>query len=146
VNAAAGKLEYKLDAHAADSANPHAVTGAQAVLTGYEKPASSSALAGTDTVNAALGKLEKGLEEKIPASQKDSANGVASLDANTKVTAAQASARIVTVTGNKTLALPTPGLRSMSIQPRTDGHHPTNAAVAFPSERKSKFTAPGRGR
>ena len=33
-------------------------------LTGYAKPSSTSAIAATDTLNAALGKLEKGLESK----------------------------------------------------------------------------------
>lgn len=37
-------------------------------LTGYSKPTSTSALATTDTLNAALGKLEKGLESKKDAS------------------------------------------------------------------------------
>jgi hypothetical protein len=146
VNAAAGKLEYKLDAHAADSANPHAVTGAQAVLTGYEKPASSSALAGTDTVNAALGKLEKGLEEKIPASEKDSADGVASLDANEKVTAAQASARIVTVTGNKTLALLDAGTAQyVNSSSNLTVTIPTNSSVAFPVGTEIEIFRAGSG-
>lgn len=38
--------------------------GADIVITGYSKPSSASALAATDTVNAALGKLEKGLDGK----------------------------------------------------------------------------------
>ena len=40
------------------------LTGADLVITGYSKPSSTSALAATDTINAALGKLEKGLDGK----------------------------------------------------------------------------------
>ena len=41
-------------------------------LTGYSKPTSTSALAATDTLNAALGKLEKALESKKDTSWKPS--------------------------------------------------------------------------
>ena len=47
---------------------------------------------------------------KINTSQKGAASGVASLDANTKVVAEQASARIVNVTASKTLALTDSGV------------------------------------
>ena len=40
------------------------LNGADLVITGYSKPSSTSALAATDTINVALGKLEKGLEGK----------------------------------------------------------------------------------
>lgn len=39
-------------------------TAALLALTGYTKPASTSAIAASDTINAAIGKLEKGLDEK----------------------------------------------------------------------------------
>ena len=37
-------------------------TGAEVLLTGYTKPSTTSAIAATDNVNEAIGKLEKGLE------------------------------------------------------------------------------------
>lgn len=40
------------------------LNGADVKITGYSKPSSASALAATDTINAALGKLEKGLDGK----------------------------------------------------------------------------------
>ena len=40
------------------------LNGADLAITGYSKPSSTSALAATDTINVALGKLEKGLEGK----------------------------------------------------------------------------------
>ena len=49
VNAALGKMEYKLGN----------IVGSEVTLTGYTKASTSSAIAATDTVNAAMGKLEK---------------------------------------------------------------------------------------
>lgn len=40
------------------------LNGADVVATGYVKPSSTSAVADTDTLNAAIGKLEKGLDGK----------------------------------------------------------------------------------
>lgn len=40
------------------------LNGADVVATGYVKPGSTSAIADTDTLNAAIGKLEKGLDGK----------------------------------------------------------------------------------
>ena len=40
------------------------LNGADLVITGYSKPSSTSALAATDTINVALGKLEKALDGK----------------------------------------------------------------------------------
>ena len=41
------------------------IDGGDIELTGYQKPASTSAIAATDTVNDAIGKLEKGLEAAV---------------------------------------------------------------------------------
>lgn len=55
------------DIGAAPSSHNHN-SGNITALTGYVKPSSTSAIATTDTLNAALGKLEKGLEGKKEAS------------------------------------------------------------------------------
>ena len=44
--------------------NDNTTVGSGITLTGYTKPGSTSAIAATDTVNAAIGKLEKALEGK----------------------------------------------------------------------------------
>jgi len=81
VNAAIGKIEKALDGKQASgsyasashthtysdvgaAAASHSHAGSEVTLTGYEKAASASAIATTDTVNAALGKLEKALDGK----------------------------------------------------------------------------------
>lgn len=46
------------------STNP-VITGANAKVTGYSKPTSTSAIAATDSINAALGKLEKKADDHI---------------------------------------------------------------------------------
>ncbi len=46
------------------STNP-VITGANAKVTGYTKPSSTSAIAATDSINAALGKLEKKADDHI---------------------------------------------------------------------------------
>ena len=75
VNAAIGKLETALDGKQAagnyvstsTTVNGNALSsnvtldGADIALTGYSKPASTSAVAATDTVNGAIGKLEKAI-------------------------------------------------------------------------------------
>lgn len=54
-----------VDTELAKKANSsHSHTGTQITLTGYSKPTSTAAIATTDTVNAALGKLEKALDGK----------------------------------------------------------------------------------
>lgn len=53
VNAALGKLEYKLNN----------IVGSEVTLTGYTKASVSSAIAATDTANQALGKLEKKVDD-----------------------------------------------------------------------------------
>lgn len=69
----------------------------------------------------------------IPASQKGAASGVASLDGNSKVTASQASARIVSVTASKTLALAEAGcLIQVNSSSALTITVPANASVAFP--------------
>lgn len=54
-----------VDSELAKKANSsHTHTGAQVNLTGYAKPSTTGALATSDTLNAALGKLEKALDGK----------------------------------------------------------------------------------
>lgn len=54
-----------VDTELAKKANSsHSHTGTQVTLTGYSKPTSTAAIATTDTVNAAIGKLEKALDGK----------------------------------------------------------------------------------
>lgn len=54
-----------VDSELAKKANSsHTHTGAQVNLTGYAKPSSTGTLAASDTLNAALGKLEKALDGK----------------------------------------------------------------------------------
>lgn len=54
-----------VDSELAKKANSsHTHTGAQVNLTGYAKPSATGALAASDTLNAALGKLEKALDGK----------------------------------------------------------------------------------
>jgi len=69
VNEAIGKLEKGLDGKqaAGNYANAtHSHVGTEVTLTGYSKAASASVIAATDTVNGAIGKLEKGLDGKQP--------------------------------------------------------------------------------
>lgn len=101
---------------------PESLTGAQIPLSGYEKPSAGGAVAGTDTVNAAVGKLEKNLDAK------------AQLDSFSKLAAAQASARIVAVTASKTLALSDAGTLQQCAG-ESGGITvtvPASSAVAFP--------------
>ena len=51
------------------------VTGADVALTGYAKPGTASAVATTDNVNQAIGKLEKALDDKISANADITASG-----------------------------------------------------------------------
>lgn len=72
LNAAIGKLEKALDgkqasgSYAAASHN-HASSEVTA-MTSYAKPSSTSAIAATDTLNSAIGKLEKALDGKADSS------------------------------------------------------------------------------
>lgn len=52
------------------------ITGADAKLTGYTKASSASAIAATDTVNEAIGKLEKRLEPNFAVSLQDPGTSV----------------------------------------------------------------------
>lgn len=64
-----------VDTELAKKANSsHTHTGAQVNLTGYAKPAATGALAASDTLNAALGKLEKALDGKQAAGSYAAAN------------------------------------------------------------------------
>lgn len=63
-----GKLDAKVDKTTTINTKPLSsnivLSGADVALTGYAKPGSTSAISATDTINAAIGKLEKGLEGK----------------------------------------------------------------------------------
>ena len=140
---------------------PESLTGAQIPLSGYEKPSAGGAVAGTDTVNAAVGKLEKNLESLTGADvtlagyAKPASGGAvagsdtvsaavgkleknldakAQLDSFSKLAAAQASARIVAVTASKTLALSDAGTLQQCAG-ESGGITvtvPASSAVAFP--------------
>lgn len=65
LNAALSKLENQIDGKQASgsyASASHAHIGTDVVLTGYTMASSASAIAATDTVSAALGKLEKTLD------------------------------------------------------------------------------------
>jgi len=54
----------KTHTHDAYAASTHSHVGTEVALTGYSKASSAAAVAATDTVNAAIGKLEKALDGK----------------------------------------------------------------------------------
>lgn len=56
------------------------IGGADVDLTGYTKPASTSAIAATDSVNDAIGKLEKGLENAVAGGLQQVNSGNAAID------------------------------------------------------------------
>ena len=58
-------------------------------MTGYSKVSSASAIAAGDSLNTAIGKLEKTLDSKLNTSLKGAANGLAELDSSGKVPSAQ---------------------------------------------------------
>ncbi len=65
LNTAIGKLEKALDGKQASgsyAAASHTHVGTEVTLTGYSKPNATSAVAATDNVNQAIGKLEKALD------------------------------------------------------------------------------------
>lgn len=57
------------------------------------------------TVNDALAKLQTNINTKVNTSSVGAASGVATLDSNSKVTPAQTSSRIVSLSASRTLAL-----------------------------------------
>lgn len=67
-----GKLDAKVDKTTTVNTKPLSsnivLSGADIALTGYAKPGATSAIGATDTVNAAIGKLEKGLDGKAATS------------------------------------------------------------------------------
>jgi hypothetical protein len=77
---------------------------------------------------------------------KGAASGIATLDANTKVVASQASAAMVTVTANRTLVLTDAGkfIRANSANEITITI-PTNSSVAFPVGTEMEFCRWGEG-
>ena len=62
------------------------LTGANLTMAGYTKPVSGGAVAAADTVNAAVGKLEKGLEGKQAAGNYVGSNGSVAAGTKTKIT------------------------------------------------------------
>lgn len=80
-------------------------------ITGYTKPSSTSALAATDTINAALGKLEKALDAKAalaPSVVSRTASYTLGLtDAGTMQKCSSTSAITVTIPLNSSVAFPT---------------------------------------
>ena len=109
----------------------------------------------TDTASSITG-IIKGSGGKLAAavsgtdylapSAKGAANGLAGLDANSKLSAEQASARIVSVTANKTLALTDAGClqKVEGSSPRTITI-PTNSSAAFPTGTEIEILRYGSG-
>ena len=62
------------------------LAGANLAMTGYTKPAAAGAVTAADTVNAAVGKLEKGLEGKQAAGNYVGSNGAMTAGTKTKIT------------------------------------------------------------
>lgn len=86
------------------------IDGGDIPLTGYQKPANTSAIAATDTVNEAIGKLEKGLEAAV-AGGVNSVTGsgcidVDNTDANNPVVSLDIAASNGTSVNNTTLTNP----------------------------------------
>jgi len=92
------------------------------------------------TVDDALAKLQTTVSAKANASLIGAASGIATLDGNTKVTAAQASARIVSATASKTLALTDAGsFQQVNSTSAITITIPTDANVAFPVGTEIEF-------
>lgn len=87
-------------------------TTAKIVLTGYSKPSSTGAVAATDTVNAAIGKLEKGLDGKAASSHTHTIANVTNLQTSLDAKAPLASPAL---TGAPTAPTPDPGTYSTRI-------------------------------
>ena len=106
LNVALGKLEKKADdaQAAADAAASAAASHTHATsdvttLGGYSKGTSSAALATTDTLNAALGKLENQIDKKVTANSgitAKSGNNLVSYDAKGLVTGSVAAGSLAT--------------------------------------------------
>ena len=89
----------------------------------------------TGILKGSSGKLAAAVSgtDYLAPSAKGAANGLASLDGNGKVTPGQASAQIVSVTTNKTLALTDAGtLQRVNSSTALTITIPSNASVAFP--------------
>lgn len=84
VIAALGKLEKALDGKAATHNHPYSPTGHThassdvTAMTGYTKASAAAAIAATDSLNVAIGKLEKGLDGKAPSSHNHAASNITS--------------------------------------------------------------------
>ena len=106
LNTALGKLEKKADdaataaAAAASTASSHThATSDVTTLGGYSKGTSSAALATSDTLNAALGKLENQIDKKVTANSAitaKSGNNLVSYDAKGLVTGSVAAGSLAT--------------------------------------------------
>lgn len=102
----------------------------------------------TGILKGSSGKLAAAVSgtDYLAPSAKGAANGLASLDGNSKITPGQASARIVSVTASKTLALTDAG----TLQ-RVEGSSawtitiPTNSSVAFPKGTEIEILRYGSG-
>ena len=82
----------------------------------------------------------------IPSSEKDAASGVPSLDSNSKVKADEASARIVAVSSNKTLALTDAGtFQNVNSSNNITVTIPLNSSVAFPTGTEIEIYRGGTG-
>ena len=78
-----GKLDAKVDKTTTINTKPLSssvvLSGADIALTGYAKPGATSAVGAADTINAAIGKLEKGLDGKAATSHTHTASQITDL-------------------------------------------------------------------
>jgi hypothetical protein len=78
-------------------------------------------------------RIDAGFDDTIPADALGEPEGPAALDSDGKVEADQASAKIISVTGNKTLALTDAGtMQYVNSASAISVTIPTNASAAFP--------------
>ena len=78
-----GKLDAKVNKTTTINTKPLSssvvLSGADIALTGYAKPGAAAAVGATDTINAAIGKLEKGLDGKAATSHNHTASQITDL-------------------------------------------------------------------
>ena len=107
----------------------HSHGGADVVLTGYTKPSAASAIANTDNLNAAIGKIEKALDEKSSTSHNHT-NLVTKTVSNSTLTLGTELYQYAAISSNTTIKLP-------SVSAFTEIHlffnWPANVSVTMPS-------------
>ncbi|MBC5648251.1 hypothetical protein [Christensenella tenuis] len=135
------------------------LTGANLTMAGYTKPVSGGAVAAADTVNAAVGKLEKGLEGKQAAGNYVVSNGSVTAGTKTKITydakglitgGEDATAADIKMTGYvkaataADVAAADTALEAIGkVEKKTDGKVDGNAAVLGGTKTKITYDAKG---